>query len=296
MLPNIEHIFHGYAWYEIVVELAVIWIGVYLAMRFLRGTRGAGVIKGFVLLLIVLTVVVKFFGDSFGAFGRLNYIYDKFVGFASIMLIVVFQPELRQAMIRLGHARFFRRSTRNIDHVIEAVGNAVQFLSKSNFGALIAIERSIGLRGLTEGGVRLNADVSAQLLESIFWPNSPLHDLGVVIHADRIIAAAVQFPLAEQGMVGHDLGSRHRAALGLTMESDCLVVIVSEETGAISLAEHARLERAIPRDQIHEALRQKLTPRVPAPASDAGPEGQGHDAPSTHVITPAAPGTSKAVA
>jgi diadenylate cyclase len=270
MLPNLQQIFRGYAWYEIAIELAVIWVGVYLAMRFLRGTRGAGVIKGFILLLIVLTVIVKIIGDSIGAFGRLNYIYDKFVGFTAILLIVVFQPELRQAMIRLGHARWFRRSQRQYEQVVEAVGDAVQFLSKSNFGALIAIERSIGLRGLTEGGVRLNADVSASLLQSIFWPNNPLHDLGVVIHGDRVIAASCQFPLAEQGLVGPDLGSRHHAAIGLTLESDALVVIVSEETGSISLADGGELERHIPRDKIHDELHRRLLPAKTRDRDDDG--------------------------
>lgn len=268
MLPNLQQIFRGYAWYEIAIELAVIWIGVYLAMRFLRGTRGAGVIKGFILLLVVLTVIVKIIGDSIGAFGRLNYIYDRFVGFTAILLIVVFQPELRQAMIRLGHARWFRRSRRQNEQVVEAVGDAVQFLSKSSFGALIAIERSIGLRGMAEGGVRLHADVSAPLLQSIFWPNNPLHDLGVVIHGDRVIAASCQFPLAEQGMAGPELGSRHRAALGLAMESDAVVVIVSEETGSISIAENGVLDRHIPRDMIHDELRRRLSASPGAPRTE----------------------------
>jgi diadenylate cyclase len=268
VMPNFNQIIRGYPWWEIAVELAVIWLCVWLAFRFLRGTRGAGVVKGFIVLLVLLTLTVRVIGTSFGAFGRLNFIYDRFLQLVTILLIVVFQPELRQAMIRLGHARLFRGGARQIERVIDEVSEAVEFLSKSQFGALIAIERSVGLRGLTEGGVRLNTDMSARALQSIFWPNNPLHDLGVVIRGDRIAAACVQFPLAEQGLVGHDLGARHRAAVGLTLDSDAIVIIVSEETGAISIAEQGRIDRAVPRDQVHDELRRRfhMIGREPATA------------------------------
>lgn len=254
----LQQLIQSYELYQVVIELAVIWFCVYVAFRFLRGTRGAGVIKGFVVLLVLLTLLM---GSD--AFGRLNFFYDKFLGLLAIVLIVVFQPELRQAMIRLGRARLFRVSTSQMTQITDAVAEAVDSLSKCQFGALIAIERSVQLGGLVDDGVRLDAEVSARLLEAIFWPNNPLHDLGVVIRGNRIVAASVQFPLVEEGMVPQEFGSRHRAAVGMTVDSDCLVVVVSEETGAISIAEHGTVDADIPRDQI----RARLAERLSAPSS-----------------------------
>lgn len=263
MFNSLNQFIRSYELYEVVFELAVIWVCVYAIVRFLHGTRGAGVVKGFAVLLVVLTLIIRVLGQGTDAFGRLNFIYDRFLGVMTILLIVVFQPELRQAMIRLGHARLFRASSDELSHVVDAVSEAVGFLSKSQFGALIAIEREVKLGGLVEGGQTLDAEVSTRLIESIFWPNSPLHDLGVVIRRRRIVAAGVQFPLAEEGMLTARFGSRHRAAVGLTLETDCLVVIVSEETGAVSIAERGRIDADLPRDQIREILAKRLAPSPP---------------------------------
>jgi diadenylate cyclase len=259
---------------QVIIELAVIWAGVYIVFRFLRGTRGAGVIKGVAIVFVVFTLLIRVLGQGTDTFARLDYIYGYFLQLLAIVLIVIFQPELRQAMIRLSQTRYLRaaRSTRARE-VLESVSEAVEFLSKNQFGALIAIERSVKLGGLVEGGQMLDAKVSARLLESIFWPNSPLHDLGVVIRDDRILAAGVQFPLAEEGLLPPRTGARHRAAAGLTMESDCLVVIVSEETGAISLAEAGHIDFNIPRDQIEAVLVRRmasapLVRALPKPEAD----------------------------
>ncbi len=254
---TIEQIAKSYNPLDVLIEIAVIWACVYLVLRFLRGTRGAGIVKGFAVLIVVVTLLIKVLGQGTDTLGRLNFIYDRFLGLAAILLIVVFQPELRQFMVRLGHARFFRPSTSQVHRVVDAVSEAVELLSKSQFGALIAIERSVGLAGLYEGGERLDAEVSGRLLGSIFWPNSPLHDLGVVIRRDRILAANVQFPLAEEGSVAREHGARHRAAVGITLESDCIAVVVSEETGNVSLVEQGVVER-VPRERFHDLLLQRL--------------------------------------
>lgn len=261
MFRNIDQIlrrFSSYPWYEVAVEIVVIAACMYLALRFLRGTRGAGVVKGVAFILIILTLGIRVLGGVTDAFTRLNFLYGKFMGLVSIMLIVVFQPELRRALMRLGEAPLLRRSHRAVQPVVEAVAEAAIFLSKSQFGALIAIARRGTLAPLAETGVALNADVSSHLLQSIFWPNNPLHDLGVVIQGGRILAAGVQFPMIEEGAVPPDLGSRHRAGLGLSAEMDCIVVIVSEETGRISIAEGGRLERDIPRDSLRDVLLRRL--------------------------------------
>jgi len=271
MFGNPLQLIRGYAPYQVIIEMAVIWIGVYAVFRFLRGTRGAGVFKGFAILFVLVTLLIRVLGQGSDTFGRLNFIYDRFLGLLAIVLIVVFQPELRQAMIRLSHARHFRGTGGHVRQVIEAVSEAVEFLSKNQFGALIAIERSVKLGGLVEGGQSLDAHVSSRLLESIFWPNSPLHDLGVVIRDNRIVAAGVQFPLAEEGVLPARTGSRHRAAAGLTMESDCVVVIVSEETGGVSLAESGRIEFDIPRDELATVLAKRLAAPPPQRPHDEEP-------------------------
>ena len=258
MFPSINQVLQGYGWFDPLVEIAVIWTCVYLVVRFLKGTRGAGIIKGFAVLLVVVTLLIKVLGQGTDTLGRLNFIYDRFLGLAAILLIVVFQPELRQFMVRLGHARFFRPNTSRVHRVADAVDEAVQLLAKSQFGALMAIERSIGLRGLFEGGERMDAEISGRLLGSIFWPNSPLHDLGVVIRGERILAANVQFPLAEEGAAPREHGARHRAAVGVTLESDCIAVVVSEETGSIALVEQGVVESDIPREQFRDLLLKRL--------------------------------------
>jgi diadenylate cyclase len=263
MLDMFTSMFRGYQPHEVIIEMAVIWVCVFFIFQFLRGTRGAGVIKGFLLMLVLLTVGVRMLGESFG---RLRFLYDTMIAALAFLLVVVFQPELRQAMVRLGQARLFGRTNPRTIRIADAVAEAVGFLSKSQFGALIAIERNIGLGGLVEGGVMLDAALSARLLQSIFWPNNPLHDLGVVIRGDRVAAANVQFPLAEQGLVPSELGSRHRAGVGITFESDCLVVIVSEESGRISLAENGKLHIDIPRGDIREELLKALN--APPPTRD----------------------------
>jgi diadenylate cyclase len=259
MINSLTKLIQNYHWFEIAIEMAVIWVGVYLIFRFLQGTRGAGIIKGLVVLLVVLTVIIRGVGQASDTLGRLNFIYGQFLGLLAILLIVVFQPELRQAMIRLGHTRLFRVGRApQTERVVDAVAEACQFLSKSQFGALIAIERQVQLGGLVEGGQELDAVISARLLETIFWPNSPLHDLGVVIRGDRIVAASVQFPLIEEGAITGTPGSRHRAAAGVCVESDCVVVIVSEETGTISIAQHGKITFDIPRSQIAIELAKRL--------------------------------------
>jgi len=272
VLDNLQQFIAGYAPWQIAIELAVIWVCVYIVFRFLHGTRGAGVIKGFAVLLVVGTIAIRVLAAASDAFTRLDFIYDRALGLAAILLIVVFQPELRQAMIRLGRAWSFRTSKGSVHDVVDAVALAVSFLSKSQFGALIAIERSSRLGGLIESGVRLDAKVDSRLLSSIFWPNNPLHDLGVVIRGDRILAASVQFPLAEEGALPTKYGSRHRAAVGLTVESDCIVVVVSEETGAIAITEYGRMESEIPRDDFKETLARRLQAPPPPKGDDAKPK------------------------
>jgi len=263
------------AFWEILIELAVIWIGVYLVFRFLQGTRGAGVIRGLGVLGVVLMVLWLVMVNT-ESFGRLQLILNYFVGLLAVLLIVIFQPELRQAAIRIGQTKFIRWGGVEQVKTIDAIADAAEFLSRNQFGAIIAIERNVQLGGLVEGGQQIDATVSSRLLESIFWPSSPLHDLGVVVRGNRIVAAGVQFPLAEEGSLAANYGSRHRAALGMARESDCVVIVVSEETGMVSIGADGRLETGLKADQVRDALRTHLsTPPDPAaPDGETEPEAQ----------------------
>ena len=251
-------------WPYVIVELALIWLVVFAAVRFLRGTRGARVVKGVAILIISATLLVQLFGGG-DRLERLNLLYSNFLGVVLIMLVIIFQPELRRALVRLGEARLFKAGDRRRAHLLDEVVASVEDLARRRVGALIAIERETGLVGVVEAGIPLDAAISRQLLATIFSPGAALHDLGVIIRGDRIAAAGVQFPLAEGGALPPELGSRHRAGVGLSLESDALVIIVSEETGAVSIAERGQLERGLK----PEALRQRLLAGLSADTFDA---------------------------
>jgi diadenylate cyclase len=256
-LPSFLRSLSAYPWWQIALELLIIGGVVYWVMRFLRGTRGARLLRGIALVLIVLYVVIRFLATTLGL-DRIDFLYGKFLGIASIAVIVVFQPELRRALMRLGETRLFRSWTSQVHEEINELVEAASFCSKRKIGALIAIEREVGLGGIADSGTRINADLSAALLNTIFWPNSPLHDLGVVISQGKIAFAGVQFPLAEEGTLERELGSRHRAAVGLSNESDAVVLVVSEETGDVSIAERGVLMRKLTPDALRGLLTELL--------------------------------------
>ena len=249
--------FGSYPWWKILVEWLLIGTVVYWVVRFLRGTRGARLLKGIVFLLIALYLIVTLLGDRFGL-QRIKFLYDKLVVAASFVVIVVFQPELRRALMRLGETRLFQRFNEQYNDEIEALVESAAYLSRRKIGGLVAIEREIPLGTVAENGTKINADISAPLLNTIFYPNSALHDLGVIISNGRLMYAAVQFPLAEVGDLEQGLGSRHRAAVGLSQETDAVIVVISEQTGDISIAERGVLTRKITPDRLRELLTQLL--------------------------------------
>lgn len=274
-LTQLLHRLAEYPWWDVLTEIAVLWLLVYVILRFVHGTRAAGALKGTLLVVIVGTLIFRVFAPG-GYFARLSYLYENFLSLFAVALIVVFQPELRRALIRIGEAPLFAARSSDMKPVIDAVVTAAGFLSKSRFGALIAIERKVGLRDAIETGRRIDAEVSSPLLASIFWPSNPLHDMGVVIRGHRIIAASVQFPLAEPTEFDElQLGTRHRAAVGLARASDAVVVVVSEETGAISLAEGRRFLRQLTGEALRAELSRLLAPGQMPPA--APPAAAGHD-------------------
>ena len=252
--------FTGYDPFETIVELLVIGVCIFFALRFLQGTRGGGVIRGLIVLFIPLAMVIALANNS-EHFERLNFFAEEFSTFVLLLLIVIFQPELRQAAIRVGQTGLIarlRKSPTVGGDTISAISAASSYLSRNQFGGLIAIERENSTSNHTVGGQELDAKISEQLLTSIFWPNNPLHDLGVVVRSDRIIRASSQFPLADELIkLPPDLGSRHRAAVGLSMKCDALIIIISEQTGRVSLADHGILT-VVDRDDIEFELSSRL--------------------------------------
>jgi diadenylate cyclase len=214
-------------------------------------------LRGIAFLLLALYVFVGLLGDTLRLYA-IQVLAERLVAVIAFAIIVVFQPELRRAIMRLGETSFFRGFSRLVDEEIVQLVESAVFLSSKRVGALVAIERETGLGGVAETGTRINAELSAQLLNTIFWPNSPLHDLGVIVSGGKIAYAGVQFPLAEEGTLERELGSRHRAAVGMSSESDAVVLVVSEETGDISVAERGHLFRKLTPDALRGLLTELL--------------------------------------
>jgi diadenylate cyclase len=242
---------------SIALEMALIGVVVYAVLRFLHGTRGARLLQGLITLLVGGFLIVHLLADQFDL-ERIAVLYQPFVWTVLLTTLVVFQPELRRGLMRLGEARFRRARPSDIDRVARPISVACAQLSKNKIGALIALEREVALGSTIEQGVRLDARLSPELLNTIFWPGSALHDLGVVVQQGRVAAAGCPFPLGDAEGLDRTIGSRHRAAIGLSLDSDAVVVVVSEETGSISIAERGRLYRHIPPDALYGTLRRHL--------------------------------------
>ncbi len=250
---DLVHRLGSYTWWEVAVELLLIWVVVYAVFRFVQGTRAARAIKGLIFILIVGAVFMELLGDEH--LQRLGYLYDRMFAVIAIALVVIFQPELRRALIRLGETKFMRSGYEGAGRVAGEVSPACKYLSKARFGAIIVIERRVGLKGLTEGGTQLDAQLTAALLQTIFYPGSALHDLAVVIQGEKIHSAGVQLPMAGPNeILDQSLGSRHRAAVGVTKDSDALVIVVSEETGLIRIAQRGILSGGIDPDALESVL------------------------------------------
>jgi diadenylate cyclase len=260
----------SYSWIAILLELALIGFVVYSVMRFLRGTGGEKLFKGIVFLLL------GFWGISFLVerleLERIGFLLQYFLVGVLVVSVIAFQPELRRGLMQLGGTRFSRASAPAMERVIEQVVGASAVMSKAKIGALVAFEREVGLGDLVAGGTQLDAEVTEELLNTIFWPGSPLHDMGVVIRRCRVTAAGVQFPLAEHGEYDRLLGSRHRAAIGLSKETDAVVVVISEETGAIGLALEGKLTRFLTLEQLRRQLFEMMMPLAAGKASKVPPD------------------------
>jgi len=240
---------------RVALEVLIIFVIVYAFLRIMQGTRGAGVLKGlafFVAILAIITIVVT--RAWWVQLDTVHWVFTSFVPVIIVPLIILFQPEIRRGLIRLGQNPLFRAFFRPHSRFTEELVKATFSLARDKLGGLIAIEREVGLRGYVEAGVRLDAEVSAELIKTIFWPGTPLHDGAIVISQQRIAAAGCLFPLTENPQFSKEMGTRHRAGIGITEESDAAAIIISEQTGRVSLAVGGSLQRDLDDKSLRRAL------------------------------------------
>jgi len=220
-----------------IVEIILLAIFIFYVMLFIKGTRAVSVLSGF-FVLIFLFFVAKIF-----QFGTITMIYDKLIQVVVIGFIVMFAPELRRALMVIGRQTFMKKVISG-KTTVSPITAALKILVSQKTGALIAVKRSVGLRGYARSGVVLDSEITSAILLNIFFPNAPLHDGGVIIEDGRILAAACIFPLSASSVFKYK-GTRHRAALGLSEETDALVICLSEETGEISLFENGKWDEDV---------------------------------------------------
>ncbi len=241
-------------WWVIGIELILIGLVVYWIVDFLEGTRGERLFRG-VILILVIGVLISYLLVRQFHFARLLYLYKGFLIGILVIAVAAFQPEIRRVLIRLGQPRFWAGSLHQLSRTVEELITAVTELSAARIGAIIVIEKQVALGEFIETGIRIDAKVTSDLLRTIFHPGTALHDMAVIIRGDRVVAASVQLPLAEAGSIGGvELGSRHRAAIGITTGSDATCLVVSEETGVISLAKDGKITRNIDESTLRKRL------------------------------------------
>ena len=230
------------------LEILILAVGIYYASRFVRGTRGWPVVIGFVVLLLALTAVTMLLDLKV-----LRWLLGNASVFIAVGALVIFQPEMRRMFGELGNLPLFATAHEQREN-IEIVIQTVERLADVRIGALIAIEQSIQLQEAVESGIVVDCEATPEMLETIFFPNNAIHDGGVLIKGDRITHAACIFPLTQRQDLNKSLGTRHRAAIGLSEETDAAIVVVSEETGAISYAHKGQLVRGVTLEELRAFL------------------------------------------
>ena len=252
MLEQIEGVIQTITVLDLV-DILVVTYFLYRLYQMLKNTRAASLVKGLLVLLIAALV------SNWLHLHVINWLLEKSMTVVLVALPVVFQPELRRALEQIGRGRFFRKTVvldeEEVEHMLSALATAAMAMSRNKIGALIVFERETGLDDYIETGIQIDALVSHELFMNIFIPNTPLHDGAIIIRGNRIKAAGCLLPLTEDRNLSKELGTRHRAAIGLSEQSDALVLIVSEETGTISLARSGVLQRYLTGDDIKDLLR-----------------------------------------
>jgi diadenylate cyclase len=231
-----------------ILEILVLTCGFYFLLLFFRETRSIKVFLGLLMVLMALIAITSLFHIY-----ALNWLLRQLSVYLAVALLIIFQPEIRRALAEIGRSPFLS-SPVDARGYVDSIVEAVMLLAERRIGALIAIERTESTKAIQETGVQLDAKVNADLLATLFFPHTPLHDGGVMIVGNRIVAAGCLFPLCQQPELSRGLGTRHRAAMGLTEEMDAIAIVVSEETGTISISTRGRLSRDFDEDRLRKFL------------------------------------------
>ncbi|MFV9511791.1 diadenylate cyclase CdaA [Tepidibacillus sp. LV47] len=241
-----------------VVDILLVSYVIYKLLMLVRGTRAIQLLKG------IMVIVVAWLVSTYFELRTLQWLMSQAFTYGVLAIIIIFQPELRRALEQLGRGSFFSRSSHFQEEVvtkmIHEIVESFRYLSKRRIGALIVIERETGLNDYIETGIDLHATVTSQLIINIFIPNTPLHDGAVIIRKGQIMAAACYLPLSENPFISKELGTRHRAAIGASEVSDAISLVVSEETGHLSIAINGQIERGLTPERLEKKLLEELRP------------------------------------
>src|SRR5699024_3650345 len=248
---------------KIGVDIALVWYVLYKLIMLIRGTKAIQLLKGIVVVLAVRMISILFDLQT------VEWITRQAIYWGFLVIIILFQPELRRALEQLGRGNLFTRSTKSeeeiLEQMIDDIVESCNYMAKRRMGALITIERETGIGEYAETGIPINGKLSHQLLTNIFTLNTPLHDGPVIIKRDQIVAAACYLPLSEKPFIAKELGTRHRAAMGISEVTDAVTIVVSEETGQISGTKNGELRRELSSEELRDYLYTNLASLMKSP-------------------------------
>lgn len=251
---------------RIGIDIALVWYVLYKLIMIIRGTKAIQLLKGIFVVIIVWFLSILFNLQT------IQWITNQVILWGFLVIIILFQPELRRALEQLGRGSIFIRSSKSEEDVVESIAqsivNSCVYMAKRRIGALITIELETGIDDYAETGTLINGQLTDQLLTNIFTPNTPLHDGAVIIRHDKIVSAACYLPLSEDASISKELGTRHRAAIGVSEVTDALTIVVSEETGTISYARNGELHRDLDQDMLFIVLVSSLTQTARTPETN----------------------------
>lgn len=238
------------------IDILLVWYVIYKLIMIVKGTKAVQLLKGIFVIILVKVASDKFHLQTLG------WMMEQVLLWGFLAIIIIFQPELRRALEQLGRGRFFSRTANqeeeNQEKLVESIAKAVDYMAKRRIGALISVERETRLNDYIETGIQLDSKISSELLINIFIPNTPLHDGAVIIQKNCVAAAACYLPLSESPFISKELGTRHRAALGISEVTDSITIIVSEETGSVSLTKNGELHRDLKAEAFKDMLSSEL--------------------------------------
>ncbi|MFK5706134.1 diadenylate cyclase CdaA [Ligilactobacillus sp. LYQ139] len=273
-----------FAWSDIItwqhfinlLDIVVVWYAIYKLMMLIRGTKAVQLLKG-----IVVIVAIKLVSWYLGL-ETISWIMDQVINWGIIAIIIIFQPEIRRGLEHLGRGLVYKRQDEDREKMIHELDKAIQYMSKRRIGALISIEMNTGLEDYIETGIKMDADITGELLINTFIPNTPLHDGAVIIKDNRIAVAAAYLPLSDSNLIPKSLGTRHRAAVGISEVTDALTVVISEETGGVTITQNNELMRDLTREDYLKILRNELLPQADSKYRLFGRSGIKHRACIVH--------------